>query len=858
MQTGEGKTLVITLAAYLNALIGDGVHVVTANDYLAQRDCENMGHIYRFLGLSVGSIASGMPDELRLKAYASDITYGANNEFGFDYLRDNMKYDFAHMVQRGCQYAILDEVDSILIDGARTPLIITGAHEDVSMLYNRVDELIPLLTQNDYEVDEKKRSVHLTDAGNDHIEDLLEARGLLNNKTLYEAANVTLIHHVNQSLRAHKLFFKDRDYIVRDNCVIIIDPFTGRLMNGRRYAGGLHQAIEAKEGVMVQPESATLASISLQNYYRLYKKLSGITATAETEAQEFSQTYNLDVVKIPPNSSSRRVDEDDVVYKSEGEKFEAIAAEIGVAHARMQPVLIGTTSIEKSEKLAEFLITKGYTKVDFTDDSVLAVFYEAARASRPAGIFVVLNANFHSAEARIIAQAGVPGAITIATNMAGRGTDIKLGGDVDMRLAHECHGFEGLSLVAKEAEILEEVACFKDRALAAGGLFIIGSERHESRRIDRQLRGRAGRQGDPGLSKFFLSLEDDLMRIFQSQQFDEMLSSVDFNDGEAISHPWINKAIETAQQKVEIRNYDVRKNLLKFDDVMNEQRRVIFARRLEILLEEDLEYLVNDMRASVVDNLVSRFIPAHSFVESWEVQRLIEETALKLNIYPPILDWVNEEGVAEEEIKQRLIAAANKAYAQRVMKNTAFQSRLMEKQILLHSIDEAWREHLLALDHLRLVIGWRALAKRDPMVEYRSDAFQMFHELMRYWDETVTERLMRAEAYHEAPALASIEASAMELLQPQPVNPASTSDTARNSTETSHFQFEPADSEHAALLDAVGRVVIEPVDWIEARRNEPCPCGSGRKFKHCHGKLDSICDENRYKFTEPVIYWGGI
>ncbi|HEY8071056.1 MAG TPA: preprotein translocase subunit SecA, partial [Methylocystis sp.] len=609
MRTGEGKTLVATLAVYLNALTGKGVHVVTVNDYLAKRDAEWMGQIYNFLGMSVGVIVHDISDEDRSVAYASDITYGTNNEFGFDYLRDNMKYELAQMAQRGHSFAIVDEVDSILIDEARTPLIISGPIDDKSDLYNAIDKLLPKLVKEDYDLDEKQRSISLTDAGNEHMEELLGEAGILTEGALYEAQNVTIVHHVNQALRAHKLFQRDKDYIVRKGEVVIIDEFTGRMMPGRRYSEGLHQALEAKEHVQVQPENVTLASITFQNYFRLYSKLAGMTGTASTEALEFAEIYKLDVVEIPTHRPVQRFDEDDEVYRTAGEKLKAIAEEIEAASANLQPLLVGTTSIEKSEQLAQYLAKQGYTQIDFTDPKALPKLYVAARAGKPSKLFAVLNARFHELEAYIVAEAGVPGAITVATNMAGRGTDIQLGGNVEMRVTQECVGLEGDALKAKEAEIRAEVARFKEQAIAAGGLYIIGTERHESRRIDNQLRGRSGRQGDPGRSKFYLSLQDDLMRIFGSERMDSMLVKLGLQEGEAIVHPWINKALEKAQQKVEARNFDMRKNVLKFDNVMNDQRKVIFERRREIMSDESVEDHVADMREEVVDKMVALHIP---------------------------------------------------------------------------------------------------------------------------------------------------------------------------------------------------------------------------------------------------------
>ncbi|MFM8647183.1 MAG: preprotein translocase subunit SecA, partial [Methylocystis sp.] len=769
MRTGEGKTLVATLAVYLNALSGKGVHVVTVNDYLAKRDSEWMGQIYRFLGLTVGVVVHDVSDEERAKAYACDITYGTNNEYGFDYLRDNMKYEFSQMVQRGHNFAIVDEVDSILIDEARTPLIISGPVDDKSDLYNIIDRLIPKLASEDFELDEKQRTIHLTDAGNEHMEQLLIDVGALTEGALYEAHNVTLVHHINQALRAHKLFQKDKDYIVRKDEVVIIDEFTGRMMPGRRYSEGLHQALEAKEHVKVQPENVTLASITFQNYFRLYDKLAGMTGTASTEANEFAEIYKLDVVEIPTNRNVQRIDDDDEVYRTSKEKLKAIETEIQAAGARMQPLLVGTTSIEKSEQLAEFLVSQGYKMIDFADPKGLSKLYEAARSGRPSKMFAVLNARFHEQEAYIVAEAGVPGAITIATNMAGRGTDIQLGGNVEMRVAQECASLEGEARSAREKEIRAEIADFKEKALSAGGLYIIGTERHESRRIDNQLRGRSGRQGDPGRSKFFLSLQDDLMRIFGSERLDSMLVKLGLEDGEAIVHPWINKAIEKAQHKVEARNFDIRKNILKFDNVMNDQRKVMFERRREIMAEESVEEQISDMRAEVVESIVSRHIAPDAYAEAWDVAGLEAEARDTLNLDLPITLWAQEEGIAEEEIKERLLEAADSAYAERVEKNTEPMSRLIEKQVVLQSLDTLWREHLVALDHLRQVIGWRGMAQRDPLNEYKSEALELFRGLMTRWDEAVTAQLMRVEVSFEAPPSSLPDLPPMEFSHPDPL-----------------------------------------------------------------------------------------
>ncbi|GLI91840.1 preprotein translocase subunit SecA [Methylocystis echinoides] len=838
MRTGEGKTLVATLAVYLNALAGKGVHVVTVNDYLAKRDSEWMGQIYRFLGMTVGCVIHDISDEQRALAYASDITYGTNNEFGFDYLRDNMKYEFAQMVQRGHNFAIVDEVDSILIDEARTPLIISGAVDDKSDLYNTIDKLIPRLNADDFELDEKQRTIHLTDAGNEHMEELLAEVGALTEGALYEAHNVTLVHHINQALRAHKLFQRDKDYIVRNGEVVIIDEFTGRMMPGRRYSEGLHQALEAKERVQVQPENVTLASITFQNYFRLYDKLAGMTGTAATEANEFAEIYKLDVVEIPTNRPVQRRDDDDEVYRTAKEKLGAILEEVKDASSRLQPLLVGTTSIEKSEQLAEFLLSQGYTMIDFADPKGLSKLYAAARAGEPSKMFAVLNARFHEQEAYIVAEAGVPGAITIATNMAGRGTDIQLGGNVEMRVAQECQGLEGAAREAKEAEIRAEVADFKEKALAAGGLYIIGTERHESRRIDNQLRGRSGRQGDPGRSKFFLSLQDDLMRIFGSERMDSMLVKLGLQEGEAIVHPWINKAIEKAQHKVEARNFDIRKNILKFDNVMNDQRKVMFERRREIMGEESVEEQVSDMRAEVVDTLVSRHIAHDAYAEAWDVEGLSEDVHAKLNLDVPVADWAKEEGIADEEIKERLLAAADESYEARVERNTAPLMRMIEKQVVLQSLDALWREHLVALDHLRQVIGWRGMAQRDPLNEYKSEALELFRGLMSHWDEQVTAQLMRVEVSFEAPPSAPPELPAMEMSHPAPVALAAGVGAEQTALEDLNARLSNIDFTQAAVAaPQPKRDPSDPATWGKIGRNEVCPCGSGKKYKHCHGKL---------------------
>ena len=829
MRTGEGKTLVATTAVYLNALAGEGVHVITVNDYLARRDSEWMGQIYKFLGMTVGVIVHGLDDDQRREAYAADVTYGTNNEFGFDYLRDNMKYDMAQMVQRGHAFAIVDEVDSILVDEARTPLIISGPSEDRSNLYVAVNALIPSLSREEYELDEKQRTVNPTEAGNEHAEELLRSAGVMEG-SLYEASNATLVHHLNQALRAHKLFQRDKDYIVRNDEVVIVDEFTGRMMPGRRYSEGLHQALEAKEGVTVQPENVTLASITFQNYFRLYKKLAGMTGTAATEADEFAEIYKLIVVEIPTNLPIKRSDEDDEVYRTTEEKMRAVVREIEDANAKMQPMLVGTTSIEKSEVLAEVLERRGYKKIDFAQPDALKPLYAAARSGKPAKTFAVLNARFHEQEAFIVAEAGVPGAITVATNMAGRGTDIQLGGNVDMRIRQETDpNATPEELAARETEIRAEVAEFKQKAIDAGGLYIIGTERHESRRIDNQLRGRSGRQGDPGRSKFFLSLQDDLMRIFGAERMDAMLKRLGLKEDEAIVHPWINKALEKAQQKVEARNFDIRKNILKFDNVMNDQRKVIFEDRRRMMASESLESTIEDMRTGVIDDVVAKHIPHDAYPEAWDIAGLKTDVENKLGLDLPVDGWAKEEGIADEEVAARLHKAAEDAYAQRVERNSPEVMRYIEKQVILQSLDHLWREHLVTLDHLRQVIGWRGMAQRDPLNEYKSEAFDLFRELITQWHESVIAQMSRVEVRFQQP---EPEPPSMQY---QHIDPA----TGENEYALASL---PASAE-AGLLAATSGVALADRDpknqatWGRVGRNEPCPCGSGKKFKHCHGQV---------------------
>lgn len=846
MKTGEGKTLVATLPVYLNALAGKGVHVVTVNDYLARRDAEWMGRIYNFLGLTVGIIVHGLDDEERQRSYACDITYGTNNEFGFDYLRDNMKYEVAQMSQRGHHFAIVDEVDSILIDEARTPLIISGPLDDKSDLYVAIDKVLPKLVKADYEVDEKQRTAALTEAGNEHIEELLREAGLLTEGDLYDAANVTLVHHVNQALRAHTLFTRDKDYIVRDDEVVIIDEFTGRMMPGRRYSEGLHQALEAKEHVTVQPENATLASITFQNYFRLYKKLAGMTGTAGTEADEFEQIYKLEVVEIPTNVPVARIDDDDEVYRSFPEKVKAIIKELERASERLQPVLVGTASIEKSEQIAEMLVAAGFKQIDFSQPGALDSLYAAARTGKSTKQFAVLNARFHEQEAFIVAEAGVPGAITIATNMAGRGTDIKLGGNVEMRVSIETAGMEdGPEKEARIKEIEAEVARFKEMVLSAsetielepakgsrpaktmtrpGGLYIIGTERHESRRIDNQLRGRGGRQGDPGRSKFFLSLQDDLMRIFGSDRMDGMLQKLGLQEDEAIVHPWINKAVEKAQGKVEARNFDIRKNILKYDDVMNDQRKVVFEQRREFMRTESVRETIDDMRHGVVEDTVSRRIPEDAYPEQWDAAGLHQDVVTYLNLELPIEDWAKEEGIADAELRERIRKTADDDYAARIERNTEEVMTYIEKQVLLQTLDHLWREHLVTLDHLRQVIGWRGYAQRDPLNEYKQEAFELFDGLIGRLREQVTGNLMRVEVRFEAPPEGgeTLDQGGGDNLPPPPAG---------------FFAGQPQFAATDGDLAVAERNPADPASWGKVGRNELCPCGSGKKFKHCHGQF---------------------
>jgi len=807
MKTGEGKTLVATLPVYLNALAGKGVHVVTVNDYLATRDSEWMGRVYGFLGLSTGVIVHGLNDDERRAAYAADITYGTNNEFGFDYLRDNMKYRLDDMVQREFFYGIVDEVDSILVDEARTPLIISGPAEDSSDLYRTVNLVVRELVKDatTYEKDEKFKTVTMTEEGSERVEQMLRDAGIITEGNLYDIFNVSVIHHVQQSLRANTLFQRDVDYIVRDDKVVLIDEFTGRMMEGRRYSEGLHQALEAKEGVTVQPENQTLASITFQNYFRLYPKLAGMTGTAMTEADEFAEIYKLEVIEIPTNVPVTRRDADDEVYRSAAEKYEAVAALIEEARGRGQPVLVGTTSIEKSETISEILTRK---KVPHA----------------------VLNARFHEQEATIVAQAGAPGAITIATNMAGRGTDIKLGGNADMRMKLEGAAVDPEMRPTLEERILQEVATYHDAVKGSGGLLVIGTERHESRRIDNQLRGRSGRQGDPGASRFFLSLEDDLMRIFGSDRMGGMLQKLGLKDGEAIVHPWINKALEKAQKKVEARNFDTRKNVLKYDDVMNNQRREVYAQRREFMRAEDVSETVQEMRAEVVSNLVARRIPEKAYAEQWETEALADDLRRLLNLDLPVVEWGREEGIDETGIRERIEAASAAQMAAKAANLGPELMRFVEKSLLLQMLDAVWKEHLLALDHLRQGIGLRAYGQRDPLNEYKSEAFGLFNAMLDELKERVTSMLARVELGPEAPPQPLFQPMAQQTLQYS--DPAASAPYAGGDVLEAERPRMALGTQAATAIDPA-----DPATWRDTPRNAPCPCGSGKKYKHCHGRM---------------------
>mgnify|MGYP000388396722 CR=1 FL=1 len=801
MKTGEGKTLVATFPAYLNALTGRGVHIVTVNDYLARRDAEWMSKVYGALGMTTGVVYPQQPEDEKKAAYESDVTYATNNELGFDYLRDNMKSSLEEMNQRDHFFAIVDEVDSILIDEARTPLIISGPAQDRSDLYVAIDQLIPNLTDEHFSLDEKTRNVTFTDEGNEFLENLLRTNGLLDEgHSLYDPESTTIVHHVNQGLRAHKLFQRDKDYIVRNGEVVLIDEFTGRMMSGRRLSDGLHQAIEAKEGCNIQPENVTLASVTFQNYFRLYDKLSGMTGTAVTEAEEFAEIYGLGVVEVPTNKPIARLDEDDAVYRTAQEKFNAIVETIREAHEKGQPILVGTTSIEKSEMLSQLLTNAGIKHN-------------------------VLNARQHEQEAQIVADAGKLGAVTIATNMAGRGTDIKLGGNVDFKIMEALEANPDTDPEEIRQKIEAEHKTDEQSVKDAGGLFVLATERHESRRIDNQLRGRSGRQGDPGRSSFFLSLEDDLMRIFGSERLEKVLSTLGMKEGEAIVHPWVNKSLERAQAKVEGRNFDIRKQLLKFDDVMNEQRKVIFKQRLDIMKAADLSEIVQDMRSEVIDDLIDTYMPPKTYADQWDTEGLHAAVVEQLNMDLPVVDWAAEEGVDDDEIAERLDAAAEEMMAEKTAAFGAENMRAIEKQILLQTIDAKWREHLLTLEHLRSVVGFRGYAQRDPLNEYKNESFQLFETMLDSLRQDVTQKLSQIRPMTEDEQKAMMQEIADQRAAMEQAADAKQVGSTPDAT--------PAPSANAIE----GFDENDPSTWGNPGRNQACPCGSGRKFKHCHGRL---------------------
>ena len=794
MKTGEGKTLVATFPAYLNGLTGKGVHIVTVNEYLAQRDAEWMSKVFSALGLTTGVAVGDAPGEEKQAAYNSDITYATNNELGFDYLRDNMKSELNQIFQKEHNFAIVDEVDSILIDEARTPLIISGPADDRSEMYMTIDGVIPSLTEEHFDLDEKTRNVTFTDEGNEFLENQLRVRGLLEqDATLYDPESTSLVHHINQGLRAHKLFQRDKDYIVRDDEVVLIDEFTGRMMSGRRLSDGLHQAIEAKENCDIKPENVTLASVTFQNYFRLYDKLSGMTGTATTEADEFREIYGLGVIEVPTNRDIARVDEDDRVYRTQREKYEAMIIEIKEANARQQPVLVGTTSIDKSEMFSQALTAEGITHN-------------------------VLNARLHEQEAQIIADAGKLGAVTIATNMAGRGTDIQLGGNVEMIVLQAITADPEADPEAIRTKIQAEHEDEKKQVIEAGGLFVMASERHESRRIDNQLRGRSGRQGDPGRTSFYLSLEDDLMRIFGSDRLEKVLTTLGLEEGEAIIHPWVNKSLERAQAKVEGRNFDMRKQLLKFDDVMNDQRKVVFGQRREIMESADLSEITTDMRTEVIEDLIFEFMPPNTYADQWNAEGLYAAVIERLGVDVPVMEWCVEEGVDDEQISERLLAATDAQVAEKTETFGADNMRMIEKQLLLQSIDGKWREHLLTLEHLRSVVGFRGYAQRDPLNEYKNEAFQLFESMLDSLREDVTQKLSQIrpitdEEQREMAEQIAVQQAAAEVAS-GPVLPEPTAEAV-----------------------AAGFVADDPATWGNPGRNGTCPCGSGEKFKHCHGRV---------------------
>ncbi|MCR6658622.1 MAG: preprotein translocase subunit SecA [Asticcacaulis sp.] len=861
MRTGEGKTLVATAPVYLNALSGKGVHLITVNDYLAKRDADFMGRVYRFLGLTTGVIVQGLSQGQRKQAYGSDVTYGTNNEFGFDYLRDNLAYSRNEMVQRGHNFAIVDEVDSILIDEARTPLIISGPTEDRSELYKILNAtILELIRDPDtFELDEKQRQVLLSELGSERLEEMLEAGGHLaeDSAGLYDPVNISLVHHANQALRANTLYTLNKDYIVKDGEIILIDEFTGRMMTGRRLSEGLHQAIEAKEGVDIQPENQTLASVTIQNYFRMYEKLSGMTGTAATEAQEFGDIYKMDVLEIPTNRPIMRVDDDDEVYRTEAEKFNAIAAQVAYCYVKGQPILVGTASIEKSDDLSKFLNAYSYKveqsrtlRANFANADKKDILkagedaYDIVYKSGKGIPHNVLNARFHEQEGDIIADAGVPGAVTIATNMAGRGTDIQLGGNVDMRvqkwLAEQDAAGNAVSaeqILAKKTEIEARVGDLKQKALAAGGLFVLGTERHESRRIDNQLRGRTGRQGDPGRSKFFLSCEDDLMRIFAGDRLNAMMKSLGVEEGEAITHKLLNGAIATAQKRVEQRNYEIRKNLLKYDDVVNDQRKAVFEQRQDFMDSDDLSELIGEFRTDTIHDLVERHMPPKAYAEKWEIPELKEAILNLTGLDLPLEEWAQEEGIANEEFEERIQTLAAEKMEERLRLLGDDQMKALEKQFLLQMIDMHWREHLMHLDHLRAVIGLRGYGQRDPLNEYKTEAFTLFETLLTNLRHSVTRWLMTMEIRFEAPPEQLAEADPMPFAPSLPQQ--------RRAFEEVHLDPLTGHNERAAKLTddltPEQRAALPPqalpAGWENTSRNGLCPCGSGAKFKHCHGTL---------------------
>jgi len=788
MKTGEGKTLVATLPAYLNALTGKSVHIVTVNDYLATRDAEWMGKVYSALGMTTGVVIPNQPDEEKQRAYACDVIYATNNELGFDYLRDNMKSELSQMYQRDHHFAIVDEVDSILIDEARTPLIISGPAEDRSEIYIKIDKVIPGIGDEHFKLDEKTKNVTFTDEGNEFIEQKLKDEEILpEEQNLYDPESTSLVHHITQALRAHKLYTKDKDYIVRNNAIVLIDEFTGRMMDGRRLSDGLHQAIEAKEACEIQPENTTLASVTFQNYFRLYKKLSGMTGTASTEADEFLEIYGLGMVEVPTNEKVKRVDEHDQVFRTAGEKYKAIIEAITEANKKHQPILVGTTSIEKSEMISQMLKDENITHN-------------------------VLNARFHEQEAQIVANAGRSGAVTIATNMAGRGTDIQLGGNVEMKLLEELEQNPNTNPEKARENVLNSVKEEKEKVLSAGGLYVLATERHESRRIDHQLRGRSGRQGDPGKSSFFLSLEDDLMRIFGSERLEKVLNTLGMKEGEAIVHPWVNKSLEKAQAKVEGRNFDIRKQLLKFDDVMNDQRKVIFEQRLEIMTADDLAEIAQDMRHQVIDDLVDEYIPAKTYPDQWDLNTLEKEISEKIGTSTQIVEWGEEEGVDDTIIRERIYDASDKFMASKSVDFGADKMRSIEKSILLQSIDQKWREHLLTLDHLRSVVSFRGYAQRDPLNEYKTEAFGLFESLLNGLRSHVTVQLAQIRPL----SIEERQEMVKKMMEEQILN------SSNKKLEKDHsVTFSESDKS----------------TWGNPGRNEKCPCGSNKKFKHCHGRL---------------------